>query len=81
MTRNHLRAAGNDNLMDIAFDQNLSVPEGRRHRVVVAAIANQRQRVDAARLLLAGVVWSWKWLLERSKIPFQPLTDRTVMAT
>ena len=81
MTRNHLGAAGNDNLMDIAFDQNLSVPEGRRHQVVVAAIANQRQRVDTAWPFLAGVVWSWQRLLERSKIPFQPLTDRAVMAT
>ena len=60
MPGDHLGAAGDHHLVDIAADQNLAVAVGGRHRVVGAAIAHQRQRADPARLLLAGVVGRWR---------------------
>jgi hypothetical protein len=42
MTGDHLSAAGDHHLVDVAADQNLAVPVGGRHRVVGAAIAHQR---------------------------------------
>ena len=36
MARDHLRAAGDHDLVHVAADQDLPVPVGRRHRVVVA---------------------------------------------
>ena len=79
MARDHLGTARDDNLVHIASDQNLLVTVGRRYRVVVVPVAYQRQRVDAARSLLAGIVGSRRRLLERSKVAFQSLTDRAVM--
>src|SRR5471032_1129442 len=80
MARNHLGSAGDDDLVHVATDQHLLVPIGRRHRVVIQPIAHQRERVDAARLLVASVVGSRQRLLERGEIVLQPLADRAVMA-
>src|SRR5271163_4813457 len=52
----------------------------RRDRVVVEPVANQRQRRDSCRDLLAGVVGWRHGPLERGKIALQSLGDRLVMA-
>src|SRR5947209_7798639 len=79
MTGDHLRAAGDHYLVDVAADQNLAVPVGGRHRVVGAAIAHQQLRTDPARLLLAGVIGRWRQGVERLQIPNQPFADRLVV--
>src|SRR5262249_44659669 len=56
ITGDHLAAAGDHHLVDIAADQNLAVAISGRHRVVGAAIAHQQLRTDPACLFLAGVV-------------------------
>ena len=42
MPGNHLGAAGDRHLVDVAADQDLTVAVGGRHRIVSAAIAHQR---------------------------------------
>ena len=60
MTGDHLTAAGDHHLVDIAADQNLAVPVSGRHRVVGAAIAHQQLRTDPTGFLLARVVGLWR---------------------
>jgi hypothetical protein len=52
----------------------------RRDRSVVEPIANQRQRRDSCRDLLAGVGGRRLAPLERDKIALQSLGDRLVVA-
>ena len=54
---NHLRAARDNDLVDVAPDQHLAVAIGHGHRVVVAPAAHQRQRAHPSRALVAGIVW------------------------
>ncbi len=80
MPGDDLRAAGDDHLVHVAADQHLAVPEARRHRVVVAPVAHQRQRGDAARPLLAGIVGRRQRRLEGGQIALQTLADRLGVA-
>src|SRR5271156_3695412 len=52
----------------------------RRDRVVVEPVANQLQRRDSCRDLLAGVVGWRQGPLERGEIALQSLGNRLVMA-
>src|ERR1700683_1141117 len=65
--------------MDVAAHKNIAVTVGRRHRVVIAPVAHQRQRGDSRGHLLAGVVRRRQRHLQRGKVALQPLADRPVM--
>ena len=52
----HLGAAADDDLVDIAADLNLVMGAGDRHRVIVVAIADHRDRRRPRADLLAGIV-------------------------
>ena len=49
MPGDDLRAAGDHHLVHVPAHEHLAVPKARRHRVVVAPVAHQRQRGDARR--------------------------------
>src|SRR5580700_7983402 len=66
--------------MDIPANKHVAMTVRRRDRVVVEPLANQRQRRDSCRDLLAGVVGWRQGPLERGKIALQSLGDRLVMA-
>src|SRR5271166_55157 len=66
--------------MDIPANKHVAMTVCRRDRVVVEPVANQRQRRDSCRDLLAGVVGWRQGPLERSKIALQSLGDRLVVA-
>ena len=55
MPGNDLGAATDDHLMDIAPDPDFLVAVGDGHRVVVAPVAHQGERVDPRALLVAGI--------------------------
>jgi transposase len=55
-----LAGAGDHHFVDITADQDLAMSVCGRHRIVVAAIAHQRQRADPRRLLFAGLIGS-RW--------------------
>ena len=76
MPRDDLRAAGDDDLVHVAAHDHLAMPEARRHGVVVAPVAHQRQRRHAHPDLLAGVVGRRQRLAQRGQIPLQTLADR-----
>jgi len=80
MARDNLSATGDDDLVHIPSDQNLLVAVGRRHRVVVVPVANQRQRTDPTRPLLTGIVGGWQRLVEGRQIVCEPLPDRAVIS-
>src|ERR1700690_246225 len=66
--------------MDIPANKHVAMTVRRRDRVVVEPVANQRQRRDSCRDLLAGVV-GWRHRpLERGKIALQSPGDRLVVA-
>src|SRR5277367_3619424 len=67
--------------MDIAANKHVAMTVRRRDRVVVEPVANQRQRRDPCRDLLAGVVGWRQRPLERGKIALHSLSDRLVVAT
>ena len=81
MTRDLLGAAGDYHLVDIAADQHFAVAIGGRHRVVIAAVAHQRQRADSRRSLLAGFIGSRRQRQQGGLISHQPLADRLSMTT
>src|ERR1700721_316174 len=66
--------------MDIPANKHVAMTVRRRDRVVVEPVANQRQRRDSCRDLLAGVVGWRQGPLERGKIALQSLGDPLVMA-
>src|SRR6516165_5957100 len=66
--------------MDRPANKHVAMTVRRRDRVVVEPVANQRQRRDPCRDLLAGVVGWRQGPLERGKIALQPLGDRLAMA-
>ena len=51
-----LTPAHDHDVVDVAFHDHRPVAVGGRHRVVIAAVAHQRQRRDPRRALVAGVV-------------------------
>jgi hypothetical protein len=55
-----LAGAGDHHFVDVTADQDLAMPVCGRHRIVVAAIAHQRQRADPRGLLFAGLIGS-RW--------------------
>ena len=56
MAGDGLRAPGDDHLVHVAAHDHLAMPEARRHGVVVAPVAHQRQRRHARPGLLTGVI-------------------------
>ena len=52
------------------------MPECGRHRIVIVAIAHERQRVDPSGALVASVIGRRKRRLERGQVPLQQLADR-----
>src|SRR5271155_3168699 len=66
--------------MDVPANKHVAMTVRRRDRVVVEPVANQRQRRDSCRDLLAGVVGWRQGLLERGEIALQSLSDRLVVA-
>jgi hypothetical protein len=60
-----LAAADDRHPVDIAADQHRAVAVGGRHRVIVVAIAHQRQRADPTRSLLARLV-GHRWQVKES---------------
>ena len=68
MTRNHFRAACDHHVMDIPANKHVAMTVRCRDRVVVEPVANQRQRRNSCRDLLAGVVGWRQGPLERGKI-------------
>jgi hypothetical protein len=60
MTGDLRGAAGDYYFMDITADQHLTMAILGRHRVVVAAVTYQRQRVDPCGLRFTGIVGS-RW--------------------
>ena len=71
-----LRAAGDDDLVHVAAHDHLAMPIARRHGVVVAPVAHQRQRRHARPDLLAGIVGRRWGLAQRGQIALQTLADR-----
>src|SRR5665213_3771891 len=61
--------------MHVALHQSLTVSILGWHRVVVAAIANQRQRSDSHRDILAGLIRSCGQRQHRCTVAFEALTD------
>ena len=55
-TRSPQAPAHDHDLVHVAFHYHRPVAVGGRHRVVIAAVAHQRQRRDPRRALVAGVV-------------------------
>ena len=72
---NHLRAARDNDLVDVAPDQHLAVAIGHGHRVVVAAVTHQRQRTRPSRALIAGIIGSRRQWQENLTIPLETLAD------
>src|ERR1700675_4905197 len=66
--------------MDIPANKHVAMTVRRRDRVVVEPVANQRQRRDSCRDLLASVIGWRQGPLERGKIALQSLGDRPVVA-
>jgi len=81
MPCDHLGATGDHHLMHVTAYDYITVTETRRHRVVVAAVAHQRQRRDARHQLLAGVVRRRQWLAEGCQTTCKPRADGLVVAT
>jgi len=77
MASDHVGSAGDHHLMDITADQNLAMPVGGRDRVVIAAVANQRQRTHPGGALVAGIIGDRRQILETGKILRQSLADRS----
>ena len=75
MAGDHLGAAGDHHLVDVAAHQHLAVAVGRRHRVVVAPVAHQRQRADPGAAPLAGLVGDRGQRQQRGEVARQPLAD------
>ena len=77
------RMAGDDfarardrHLMNIAPHQHPEMPVAGRHRVVVAAIADQRQRTDPGRDLFAGLIRRDGKRQQRCPVTLEALADR-----
>ncbi len=76
MPRDHLGAAADHDLMDKGLDQDLAVAIGHGHGIITPTVANQRQRTDPARALVAGVVRR-RWQRQKNlTIPFQARANR-----
>ena len=75
MAGDHLGAAADDDLVDIAADLNLVMSVGDRNRVVVVAIADHRDRRRPRADLLAGIVGYRRQRHQGIKITHQPLAD------
>jgi len=81
MARDLFRRAGDHHLVNVSADQHFSVAIGSRHRVVVAAVAHQRERADSRCSLLAGLIGSGGQRQEPSAVSHQPLADGLIVAT
>ena len=76
----NLTGAGNHHFMHEALHQNLAVSILGWHRVVVATIANQRQRSNSHRDLLAGFVRSCGQRQHRRAVAFEAFANRLRVA-
>jgi hypothetical protein len=76
-----LAAADDLHPVDIAADQHRAVAVGGRDRVVIGAIAHQRQRADPTRSLLAWLVGHGWQVKENCLICRQTAPDRGVVTT
>lgn len=77
----HLACAGDGHLVDVATHQQLEMSMPRGHRVVVAAIAHQRQRTDSRRDLLAGFIRCRGQRQQRRTITLEAFADGLGIAT
>src|SRR5262252_453345 len=66
--------------MHVTAHNNITVAVSRRHRVVVAPVAHERQRGDTRRQLLAGVVGRWKRLRKGCQIALKSVANCLVVA-
>ena len=80
MTGYHVRPAADDNLVDIASDQHLSVSVCDRHRVVVGAVADQRQRANTGQVPVARVIRHCRQRQEGVEITHHALAYRLCVA-
>ena len=71
----HRPAAQDHDLVDEFLHHDVSEPVGGRHRVVVAAIADQRRRRDPARALLARLQRHRGQRAQHRKVGLQTLAD------
>ena len=77
--RYHLSAATDDHLMHIAANQHLAMAEPCGDRVVGSPVADQRQRADPSRTLVAGIKGGCGKGLKNRAIPLQALADRLII--
>ena len=69
-------AAHDHDVLHVAFHQHRAVTVGGRHRVVVAAVAHQRQRGDPRRAPVAGVIRNRRQRQQRVAVSREALPDR-----
>ena len=81
MAGDDLRAAADDDLVDIAADLNLVMSAGDRHRVIVVAIADHRDRRRPGADLLAGIVGYRRQRHQGVEVAHQPLADSLGMTS
>ena len=75
MAGDHLGAAADDDLVDIAADLNLVMSAGDRHRVIVVAIADHRDRRRPRADLPAGIAGYRRQRHQGVEVAHQPLAD------
>jgi hypothetical protein len=72
-------AAADRDVIHIALHQHFAVSIRGWRRVVVGAVANQRQRVDPRHLLLAGFMGRRGQRQQHCPVPFKALADRLLV--
>ena len=80
MAGNDLCAATDNHLMDIATDPDFVMAVGDGHRVVVALVAHQGQRVDPRAQLVAGIERRRRQRHQRRVVTDKPLADALAVA-
>jgi len=70
-----LTARDDHDAVNVGLDQNLAMTELGRHRVIVGAVANQRDRADACGRLIAGLEGCGRQRQKHSAVTLEALTD------
>src|SRR3974377_2633802 len=81
MTGNPLAAAPDHHLVHVALHQHVAMPILGRHRVVVGAIAYQRQRTHPRHPLLASFIRADRQWQEGRSVPRKAFSDRLRFTT